>query len=318
MFSSIKKSVAYATSAFSKVSSSFSKKLTSLFKGTLSEEKIEEIESLLYQADIGSSIVCDIIDEISSKLSKNANTPNSEYIAFIKHHITSIMRNSEYQDTPPVGLCIDFFIGVNGAGKTTTSAKYANILKKKGRNVALAACDTFRAGAIKQLEILGKRIGIDVIKKESDADPSSVVYEAVSFVLKNEITSLVIDTAGRLESKESLLRQLTKMHAVSKKLAPLATIRSHIVLDATTGQGALLQAEIFSKAVPIDSLIITKLDTSSKAGSLLAIYKSLSIPISYIGTGEKTEDMIPFSALDYTNALFEFSDIPSQEESTRE
>jgi fused signal recognition particle receptor len=195
-------------------------------------------------------------------------------------------------------------IGVNGVGKTTTIGKVAALYKNEGKKVMLAAGDTFRAAAAEQLTIWGERVGADVIRQNEGADPSAVVFDAVSAAINRQIDVLLIDTAGRLHTKINLMEELGKIYRVADKKLTGAPHQVWLVLDATTGQNAISQAEIFHKTLGLNGLILTKLDGTAKGGIVVGISRQLSIPIKYIGIGEKMDDLRPFNANDFAEAIF--------------
>jgi fused signal recognition particle receptor len=205
----------------------------------------------------------------------------------------------------PSGLTVVSIVGVNGTGKTTTAAKLANLVQKQGTTAMLAACDTFRAAAVEQLKLWGDRLNVPVIAGAHGADPASVAHDAVSSALSKNAQYLFIDTAGRLHTKSNLMQELQKVHRVMDKKLPGAPHETLLVLDATTGMNALIQAREFNKAVKLTGLVVTKLDGTSKGGMIIAIQKELGIPIKFIGLGEKPEDLQPFDARQFAEALFE-------------
>jgi len=203
------------------------------------------------------------------------------------------------------GPTIVSIVGVNGTGKTTTSAKLAHFNQTQHKTVLLAACDTFRAAAIEQIKLWGQRLGVEVIAGNYGADAASVAHDAVTAALARKVDFLFIDTAGRLHTKHNLMQELQKLHRVIGKQIPGAPHEVLLVLDATTGMNALNQAREFNKAVPLTGLVITKLDGTSKGGMVVAIQKELGLPIKFIGVGEKPDDLQPFDAKQFAQALFE-------------
>jgi fused signal recognition particle receptor len=204
--------------------------------------------------------------------------------------------------SPPV---VTLFIGVNGVGKTTTIGKRAQKLTDQGKKVLLAAADTFRAGASEQLAIWGDRVGVEVIRHQAGADPSAVAFDAVSAALARKIDHVLIDTAGRLQTKSNLMEELKKMKRVIAKAMPDAPHEKILVLDATTGQNALSQAKLFHEAVGVTGIILTKLDGTGKGGIAVPIVEALSVPVAYVGVGEGIDDLIPFDIESFADALFE-------------
>jgi fused signal recognition particle receptor len=195
-------------------------------------------------------------------------------------------------------------IGVNGAGKTTSIGKIANSLKRSGKKVVVAAADTFRAAAIDQLGVWCERAGVDMIRQGEGSDPAAVVYDAVNYAKSKQADVLLVDTAGRLHNKKNLMNELAKINRVIERELPGASRENLLVLDATTGQNAVLQAKEFRHAAELSGLILTKLDGTAKGGIILSIKKELNIPVKFIGVGEKIDDMEPFSADEFVDALF--------------
>ena len=202
------------------------------------------------------------------------------------------------------GPTVLLVIGVNGAGKTTTIGKLAAYYKGQGKSVLLAAADTFRAAAIDQLEVWGQRTGVPVIKHEEGSDPAAVAFDAVKAAVARKVDMLIIDTAGRLQTKSNLMQELEKINRVIGREIPGAPHETLLVLDATTGQNAISQAELFTKAAPITGVVLTKLDGTAKGGVVIGIKSQLSMPVKWIGVGEGVEDLRPFNAEDFAKALF--------------
>jgi fused signal recognition particle receptor len=204
----------------------------------------------------------------------------------------------------PTGITVLSIVGVNGTGKTTTSAKLAHWMKGNGQTVLLAACDTFRAAAIEQLQLWGERLNVEVIAGANNADPASVAHDAINASQSRNADYLIVDTAGRLHTKHNLMQELQKVHRVMDKKLTGAPHEVLLVLDGTTGMNALNQAREFHKMVPLTGLIITKLDGTSKGGMVVAIQKELGLPIKFVGLGEKPDDLQPFDAKQFAEALF--------------
>ncbi len=198
-----------------------------------------------------------------------------------------------------------FVVGVNGTGKTTTIGKLANRLKKDGANVVLCAADTFRAAAIEQLEVWGKRAGVEVVKQKSGADPSAVIFDALSAAKARAADVVIVDTAGRLHTKSNLMAELEKMKRTAAKIVPGAPHDVLLVLDATTGQNGLNQAREFWSHSGVTGIVLTKLDGTAKGGIVVAIARELNLPIRFVGTGEQIDDLVPFDAQTYVNSLFD-------------
>jgi len=202
------------------------------------------------------------------------------------------------------GLTVILFVGVNGVGKTTTIGKLAHRLKQQGKTVMLAAGDTFRAGAIEQLQVWGDRVGVDVIKQSEGSDPAAVMYDAVRAAKSRGVDVLICDTAGRLQNKVNLMNELQKVHRVIEREVPGAPHEVLLALDATTGQNALIQAQAFKEATNVTGIVLTKLDGTAKGGIVLAIRNKLHIPVKFVGLGEKMDDLQPFDTEKYVYGLF--------------
>ena len=281
-------------------------KIDSLFKNfrRVDEELFEELEELLIGADIGFALTEEILD----KLRDMAKTDKIKEPEQIKERLFMILRDmlGEHEGlnlstTPSVILVI----GVNGVGKTTSIGKIAYELRKQGKKVVVAAADTFRAAAAEQLTVWCERAGVDIVKQAAGADPASVVYDAIGAVKSRRADVLIIDTAGRLHNKKNLMDELAKIDRVIRRELPDAAKETLLVLDATTGQNAVLQAKEFKGASDITGLILTKLDGTAKGGIIFSIKHELGIAVKFIGVGEQIDDMKPFNADEFANALFE-------------
>jgi fused signal recognition particle receptor len=217
----------------------------------------------------------------------------------------SLASNNSNLIVAPGGLTVVSIVGVNGTGKTTTSAKLANWMQTQGKTALLAACDTFRAAAIEQIKLWGQRLKIEVVASAYGADAAAVAHDAITAARSRKADYVFIDTAGRLHTKHNLMQELQKLHRVIGKQLPGAPHEVLLVLDATTGMNALNQAREFNKAVPLTGLVVTKLDGTSKGGMVVAIQKELGLPIKFIGLGEQADDLQPFDAKQFAEALFE-------------
>jgi len=262
----------------------------------------EEMEELLIKADLGVNLSSQIVE----KLRKQTNAKPSEVKEFLKKEFSGILSSCkaeglEYKEGQPN---IYFITGVNGSGKTTLIAKLAYQFKQEGKKVLVAAGDTFRAAAEEQLDIWSKRSGADIVRKDG-IDAAAVVYDAVTKAKQENYDVLLIDTAGRLQNKYNLMQELSKVKQVIDKLAPECLRESVLVLDANTGQNGLSQAKVFSEAVNLTSVALTKLDGSAKGGIIISIVNEFHIPVKLVGVGEKIEDLKIFNPSDFINALFE-------------
>ncbi|MBC7539209.1 MAG: signal recognition particle-docking protein FtsY [Bacteriovorax sp.] len=286
-------------------------KLSTLFSGGLDDEKIEALEELLYGADIGTATVAELMVEVHKK-AKEGNLSEESFKAFLfdflkakMEPIQSKVDHALYHFNPKDrGLTkVIMVVGVNGAGKTTTIGKLATKLRSQGASVVVGACDTFRAAAVDQLQVWCDRAGATMIRAKEGSNPSGVGYDSLQAAINQNADYCILDTAGRLHTKENLMDELVKSKNVLKKLDPSAPQQILLVIDAITGQNALRQAEEFHKALDLTGLIFTKCDGSSKAGSAVSIVEQLKIPIAYIGVGETAEDLDVFRIDDYLKAL---------------
>jgi fused signal recognition particle receptor len=272
------------------------------------EDFFEELEEILISADVGVSTVMDLIDELKMEVKRRNIKDSTEIKDVISEKLVDIYSGGEEQfsslNIQQSGLTIILFVGVNGVGKTTTIGKLAHQLKQEGKKVMLAAGDTFRAGAIEQLEVWGERVGVDVIKQAAGSDPAAVMYDAVQSARSRGADVLLCDTAGRLQNKVNLMNELEKVKRVISREVPDAPHEVLLVLDATTGQNAMSQAKTFSAATDVSGIVLTKLDGTAKGGIVLAIRNELSIPVKFVGLGEKVEDLQEFDPEKYVYGLF--------------
>ncbi len=268
------------------------------------EDLFDELEEILITADVGVGATEEILEKLRYTVKSQKITESELVYEELKKIIAEMIGESGTLDlsTP---LSVILVIGVNGVGKTTSIAKIANNLKADGKKVVLAAADTFRAAAIDQLQIWADRIGVDIIKHTEGSDPAAVVFDAVNAAKAKKADVLIVDTAGRLHNKKNLMDELAKINRVISREAPDAARETLLLLDATTGQNAVIQAKEFKNAAEITGLILTKLDGTAKGGIVISIKKELGIPVKYIGVGEKADDMQPFIAEDFVRALFE-------------
>lgn len=286
----------------------FANNLNSIFKSkALDAESIEELESILYTADFGTETVQKIINEIENDLKKQAKDGNTKALEIAEKIILEQLDGSERSLVPPFRdkPKVIMLIGVNGAGKTTSAAKLAYGIQKQGGSVLLSACDTFRAAANEQIKSWSDRLNIELISSHHGADSAAVAYDSLLAAKKRNHDMLIIDTAGRLHTKKNLMNELEKLDRVLKKQDEAISIENWLVIDGSLGSNSIDQANAFNEVIPIHGLVITKLDGTSRGGSLVGIYKSLKIPIYFIGTGEEPDDFHPFNIEKYTKALFE-------------
>ena len=269
----------------------------------IDDELFEELEELLVMGDVGVHTAEKICDELKSRVKKEGIKDPEEINRLLEETVSEMLKGGEELDistTPSIILVI----GVNGVGKTTTIGKLANSLSKQGKKVILAAADTFRAAAIEQLDIWAQRSGCEIIKQNEGSDPAAVVFDAISAAKARNADVIICDTAGRLHNKKHLMDELAKINRVIDRELPDAAKEKLLVLDATTGQNAVNQAEQFRQATGITGIVLTKLDGTAKGGVVLAIKDGLGIPVKYIGVGEQIDDLQPFDADDFAKALF--------------
>ncbi|MGN0490577.1 signal recognition particle-docking protein FtsY [Ruminococcus sp.] len=269
----------------------------------IDDELFEELEELLVMGDVGVHTAEKICDELKDRVKKEGIKDPEEINRLLEETVSEMLKGGEELDistTPSIILVI----GVNGVGKTTTIGKLANSLSKQGKKVILAAADTFRAAAIEQLDIWAQRSGCEIIKQNEGSDPAAVVFDAISAAKARNADVIICDTAGRLHNKKHLMDELAKINRVIDRELPNAAKEKLLVLDATTGQNAVNQAEQFRQATGITGIVLTKLDGTAKGGVVLAIKDGLGIPVKYIGVGEQIDDLQPFNSDDFARALF--------------
>ena len=290
-------------------------KLGSILSGnSLSDEQIDEIEELLYGADMGPTTVMEIMDELQSQMKKEGFTESAfkEYLySFLSKKMSGVQEAIDndlfkFDSASEKKTKVIMIVGVNGAGKTTTIGKLATKLTNQGANVVVGACDTFRAAAVDQLQVWCDRAGATMVRAKEGSNPSGVGYEALQKAIGMKADYCLLDTAGRLHTKDNLMDELAQSKNVLKKLDESAPDHVLLVLDAITGQNALRQAEEFHKTLGLTGLIFTKCDGSSKAGSAVGIVEKLQVPITYIGVGESVEDLNEFRLEDYLGALLDY------------
>ena len=273
----------------------------------LTPHTLEELEATLIAADLGPAMAAQILAAVK-KSYETQGRAGLEVFAVARAEVEkSLAAAGAPLKKQPGGLTIVSLVGVNGTGKTTTAAKLAHWVQGRGNTAILAACDTFRAAAVEQLKLWGERLKIPVICGSQGADPAAVAHDAAAAALARRADYLFIDTAGRLHTKHNLMQELQKVHRILHKKLPGAPHETLLILDAGTGMNALTQAREFNKSVPLTGLVITKLDGTSKGGMVVAIQKELGLPIKFIGLGEKLEDLQPFDASQFAQALFEDS-----------
>ena len=287
----------------------FSNKLNTLSKKykKVNQEYFEELEEILIESDVGVKFALRVIEEVLEE-SKNKHISDAEEIneILVDHMFNGYMEKGEtltdirFQEEGPTVLLV---VGVNGVGKTTTIAKLANRYLSKGKSVLLVAGDTFRAGATEQLQIWADRLGIELVKGEYNSDPSSVAYDGMSKAKKDNVDLVIVDCAGRLQTKQYLMDELSKMKRVIGKAIPNAPHETFLIIDATTGQNGVVQAKAFAEVTNLTGVVITKMDGTSKGGIILAIRDEIGVPVRFIGLGEKMDDLKEFDLESYIYGL---------------
>ena len=275
-------------------------------KKEIDADLLDELEFTLISADIGVATTNEILESIRQRVERHQLADAGELKGLIRERLLEILQASERAPArvaePPAVVLV---VGVNGAGKTTTIGKLAHRFKNEQRSVLLCAADTFRAAAIEQLEIWGERTGTQVIRQKPGSDPSAVLFDAVTAAKSRKVDYVIVDTAGRLQTKEHLMLELEKMNRTARKVIPDAPHEVLLVLDATTGQNGLEQARKFTGSSGVTGIVLTKLDGTAKGGIVIAIARELNLPIRYIGIGEKIEDLLPFDGEKFIESLFE-------------
>ena len=269
----------------------------------IDEEFIEELEEILIMSDIGVHTAGEICEKLREQVKENRITEPEEVKTLLKDILTEMLQGDYklHLDTKPSVIMV---IGVNGVGKTTTIGKLAAVLKSQGKNVMLAAADTFRAAAIDQLGLWADRAGVSMVKNVEGTDPASVIFDAISSAKAKKADVIICDTAGRLHNKKNLMDELAKMNRIIKRELPDSSVESLLVLDATTGQNGVNQAKEFSNVTDISGIVLTKLDGTAKGGVVVSIKNELDIPVKFVGVGEQIDDLQPFDVNDFVNALF--------------
>ncbi|WP_273850376.1 signal recognition particle-docking protein FtsY [Guptibacillus spartinae] len=304
-----------------KTRTSFSTKMNNLVKNyrKVDEEFFEELEELLISADVGVATVMDLIDVLKDEARTRNIKDTKELQSVISEKLAELLHKSDEDGSLNIqeeGLTVFLFVGVNGVGKTTTIGKLAHKFKQEGKKVVLAAGDTFRAGAIEQLDVWGQRAGVDVIKHQAGSDPAAVVFDAVQSAKSRGADILLCDTAGRLQNKVNLMNELEKVKRVIQREVPSGPHEVILVLDATTGQNAMSQAKQFGQSTDVSGIALTKLDGTAKGGIVLAIRHELDIPVKLVGLGEQMDDLQEFDPDTFVYGLF--SSIIEEEEENEE
>ncbi|TVX94012.1 signal recognition particle-docking protein FtsY [Paenibacillus agilis] len=272
----------------------------------IDEEFYEELEEILIGADVGVTTVMNLIEDLRDEVRKRKIEEAAELQPVLSEKLIELLRGDQNNELrmSPNGLTVILFVGVNGVGKTTTIGKLAHRFKQEGKSVLMAAGDTFRAGAIEQLEVWGQRVGVEVIKQQAGSDPAAVMFDAVQAAKQRGVDVLLCDTAGRLQNKSNLMEELNKIFRVIQREVPDAPHEVLMVLDATTGQNALSQAKLFGEKSGVTGLVLTKLDGTAKGGIVVAIRQELNLPVKFVGLGEKMDDLQQFDSEQFVHALF--------------
>jgi len=303
MLSKLKK----LTKSLAKTRDSLFNKISNVIGGRkIDDDLLDDIEEIMLKSDIGLSAVDKIIDNLREEARAEKITDSNDVFALLKKEISDILIKGKISDdtNDSVKPKVWLITGVNGTGKTTTVGKLANHFKANGKDVMIAACDTFRAAAVEQLGVWAERSGVNFVKAHTGADPASVAFDAANAAISRKVDYLLIDTAGRLHTKANLMEELKKIRRVVEKVVPSEHIFSKLIIDGTTGQNALNQVKVFTDAVGCDGLIVTKLDGTAKGGVMIAIADELSVPVDFIGLGEGIDDLQAFKADEYAEALF--------------
>jgi fused signal recognition particle receptor len=290
----------------SRSKSGFLNRLSNLIRGgELDDDFYDQLEEILISGDVGVETTLKLVDQLKEEAAKQKIFDRVKFKDLLARTITGLLAPpAEYTEPDEKPLLI-LLVGVNGSGKTTTAAKLAGLYKAQGKKVMLVAGDTFRAAAIEQLEIWSQRAGVELVRQLSGSDPSALFYDAINAARARGIDVIIGDTAGRLHNKFNLMEELNKIYRVINRNLPGAPHQALLVVDATTGQNAIAQAKSFNEALPLNGVILTKLDGTARGGIVLAIRDNLDLPVLYIGTGEKMEDLASFDAEAFTTALLE-------------
>lgn len=273
--------------------------------GELDDNFYEELEEILISGDVGIETSLKLVKTLRTDAAVQRIRKREDFKVLLINTITELLTADTINFSSSAKPYLILLVGVNGSGKTTTAAKLAGIYRKEGRKVLLVAGDTFRAAAVEQLEVWSERTGADLIKQKAGSDPSALYYDAINAAKSRDTELIIGDTAGRLHNKYNLMEELKKIYRVIGRNLPGAPHQVILVIDATTGQNALVQAKTFNQALPLSGVILTKIDGTARGGIILAIKDNLNIPVLYLGTGETIEDLTPFEAAAFTQALLQ-------------
>lgn len=289
-----------------KTKNNFVKKVETIVIGyaEIDDDFLDDLEATMLVGDLGPKTTAYLMKEIRRGVTEGIINNTNEVMPFMEERITEMLGAQEEVlelHKPEVILVV----GVNGVGKTTTIAKLAHYYAEQGKKVIIAAGDTFRAAASEQLSIWADRVGVSIVKHKEGADPAAVVFDACASAIAKEADLVIVDTAGRLHTKVNLMEELKKIGRVADKQIPGAPHQTLLVLDGTTGQNAVSQAKLFGEAVPVTGIVVTKLDGTAKGGVVISIKEELGVPVRWIGVGEQMDDLRPFNAKEFANALFD-------------
>lgn len=291
--------------ALGKTREYLSSKLKNFFSGPIDLEKLDELEQILYEADLGVALAQELTNKLRDRLRQNSALSSKELLDGLKQDLLRLFPHVECEGVLPTIPYVILIVGVNGNGKTTTAAKLAKRYQTLGYQPLLGAADTFRAAATEQLELWAAKIHVDIVKGQPGSDPAAVAFDTLKAAQARHKEVVIIDTAGRLHTKIPLMQELDKIRRVCQKAHPSAPHATFLVLDASIGQNAIDQAKTFTQFTPISGLILTKLDGTAKGGIVLSIQKQLGIPVKYIGVGEGIEDFEPFDPNQFINSIFD-------------
>ncbi len=268
---------------------------------------LDDLEGTLIGADLGSTTTQEVLGKLREKADRKQIKNVEELKRLLKEELLAILNTANSRPVNKVEGApeVILVVGVNGTGKTTTIGKLSQVFRSQGKNVLLCAADTFRAAAIEQLEIWGQRTGTEVIKTKAGGDPAAVLFDALQAAVARKTDYVVVDTAGRLHTKTSLMAELEKMRRTAQRIIPGAPHETLLVMDATTGQNGLQQARLFTEAAGVTGIVLTKLDGTAKGGVVVAICRELGLPVRYVGVGEKAGDLLPFDPKEFVDSLFE-------------
>lgn len=311
MFNFLKRDKEKTKEGLTKTRESFKTKLQNLIwlDNDITEDFWSGLEDTLVQADLGGQVTMEVVDNLRARADAERITSPKKAEGFLKEELVQVLeragQSAAHNGTDSAKPHVILMVGVNGAGKTTSIGKLAYYLRQQNKRVLLAAGDTFRAAAIEQLQVWGERVKVNVVAHQQGADPGAVAFDAYQSAKANNADVLIVDTAGRLQSKTNLMKELEKISRVLQKNDPTAPHETLLVLDAVTGQNGLNQAREFKKSVPLTGIVLAKLDGTAKGGIVFAIAQELKLPIKYIGTGEKIDDFAEFNAQEFVEDLFE-------------